>query len=227
MEPSSNHFLPLAPLFFLALVVLLIAAVTLIEVGVVSYASEKMGISRRLAFLLLFLSLIGSYVNIPVAEIPGERVLSGVEVQSFGIRYFVPLVRQGQGTIVALNLGGAIIPTMLSLYLLIKNQLYLPSLAGVAIVSAVLFWMAKPTEGVGITVPVLLPPLITALVALLLSRESAAPLAYISGTLGTLIGADLLHLDALQGMHAPVASIGGAGTFDGIFMIGLTAMLLA
>ncbi len=227
MEPSSYHFLPLAPLFFLALVVLLIAAVALIEFGVVSYASEKMGISRRGVFLLLFLSLVGSYVNIPVAQIPGERVLSGVEVQSFGIRYVVPVVRQTKGTTVALNLGGAIIPALLSIYLLIKHRLYLPGLAGVAIVSAVLFWMAKPTEGVGITVPVLLPPLITALVALLLAPEAAAPLAYIAGTLGTLIGADLLHLGALQGMHAPVASIGGAGTFDGIFMIGLLAMLLA
>jgi uncharacterized membrane protein len=88
-------------------------------------------------------------------------------------------------------------------------------------------WMARPTEGVGITLPVFLPPVITALVALLLASESAAPLAYISGTLGTLIAADLLHLGALQGMHAPIASIGGAGTFDGIFMVGLVAMLLA
>jgi len=227
MEPSSNHFLPLAPLFYLALVVLLIAAVALIEFGVVQYASEKLGISRRGAYLLLLLSLAGSCINIPVAEIPGERVLSGVEVQSFGIRYFVPVVRQTNGTIVALNLGGAVIPTMLAIYLLIKHRLYLPSLAGVTIVSAVLFFLARPTEGVGITVPVLLPPLITALVALMLASESAAPLAYIAGTLGTLIGADLLHLGALQGMHAPIASIGGAGTFDGIFMIGLLAMLLA
>jgi uncharacterized membrane protein len=227
MEPSSYHFFPLAPLFYLALVVLLIAAVALIEVGVLNYASEKMGIGRRWVYLLLLLSLVGSCVNIPVAQIPGERVLSGVEVHSFGIHYLVPVVRQTRGTIVALNLGGAVIPTMLSLYLLIKHRLYLPGLAGVAIVSAVLFWMARPTEGVGITVPVLLPPIITALVALLLASESAAPLAYIAGTLGTLIGADLLHLGALQGMHAPVASIGGAGTFDGIFLIGLLAMLLA
>jgi uncharacterized membrane protein len=227
MEPSSYQFLPLAPLFYLALVVLLIAAVVLIEVGIVTYASEKMGIGRGLVCLLLFLSLVGSYVNIPVAEIPGERVVSGVEVRSFGIRYVVPVMRQDRGTIVALNLGGAVIPTLLSLYLLVKNRLYLPGLAGVAIVSTVLFVMAKPTPGLGITVPVFFPPLITALVALLLAPKSAAPLAYIAGTLGTLIGADLLHLGALQGMHAPVASIGGAGTFDGVFMIGLLAMLLA
>jgi uncharacterized membrane protein len=136
-------------------------------------------------------------------------------------------MRQTRGTVIALNLGGAIIPTILSIYLLVQHRLYLPALAGVAIVSVVLFWLARPTEGVGITLPILLPPIITALVALMLDYEAAAPLAYISGTLGTLVGADLLHLGSLQTMHAPIASIGGAGTFDGIFMIGLLAMLLA
>ena len=67
----------------------------------------------------------------------------------------------------------------------------------------------------------------TAVVALLLSREFAAPLAYIGGSLGTLIGADLTNLDKVRGLGAPVASIGGAGTFDGIFLTGILAVLLA
>ena len=45
--------------------------------------------------------------------------------------------------------------------------------------------------------------------------------------MGTLIGADLLNLDKISGLGAPVASIGGAGTFDGIFLIGIMAVLLA
>jgi hypothetical protein len=71
------------------------------------------------------------------------------------------------------------------------------------------------------------PPVATALVALLLARENAAALAYVSGSLGTLIGADLLNLNAVRGLGAPVASIGGAGTFDGIFLTGIMAVLLA
>jgi uncharacterized membrane protein len=63
--------------------------------------------------------------------------------------------------------------------------------------------------------------------ALLLSRQSAPALAYVAGSLGTLIGADLLNLDKLQGLRAPVASIGGSGTFDGIFLTGILAVLLA
>jgi uncharacterized membrane protein len=64
-------------------------------------------------------------------------------------------------------------------------------------------------------------------VALLLARQHAAPLAYIAGSLGTLVGADLLNLNRLQGLGAPVASIGGAGTFDGIFLTGILAVLIA
>jgi uncharacterized membrane protein len=55
----------------------------------------------------------------------------------------------------------------------------------------------------------------------------AGPLAYISGSLGTLIGGDVLNLNKIQGLGAPIASIGGAGTFDGIFIIGLLAVLYA
>jgi uncharacterized membrane protein len=82
-------------------------------------------------------------------------------------------------------------------------------------------------EGVGIAIPVFIPPLVAASTGLLLSPQHAPALAYIAGSLGTLIGADLLNLDKLHGLGAPVVSIGGAGTFDGIFLIGLIAVLLA
>jgi uncharacterized membrane protein len=45
--------------------------------------------------------------------------------------------------------------------------------------------------------------------------------------MGTLLGADILHFGDIQGLGAPVASIGGAGTFDGIFVTGILAVLLA
>ncbi len=58
-------------------------------------------------------------------------------------------------------------------------------------------------------------------------RKKCLGLGYISGSIGTLIGADLLNLDKLQGMGAPVVSIGGAGTFDGIFLTGILAVVFA
>ena len=116
---------------------------------------------------------------------------------------------------------------MLSLYLLLRYRLWLLGVAAVAIVSAVCHALAEPVPGLGIALPVFVPPLAAAAVALVLSRPYAPMLAYISGSLGCLIGADLLNLGRIEGLGAPVASIGGAGTFDGIFLTGAFAVLLA
>ena len=151
----------------------------------------------------------------------------GREVGYFGMRYVVPLVVDWPGTVIAVNVGGAVIPGLLSLYLLFKNDMWISGAIATAIVTAIVHMLAYPVEGVGIAVPVFVPPVVTALVALLIAREHAAALAYVAGSLGTLIGADLLNLDAVRGLGAPVASIGGAGTFDGIFLTGILAVLLA
>ena len=75
--------------------------------------------------------------------------------------------------------------------------------------------------------PIFIAPISAAIVAILLEPEFSAPLAYISGTLGVVIGADLLRVGNIRDMGVPVASIGGAGTFDGIFITGIVAVLLA
>lgn len=62
---------------------------------------------------------------------------------------------------------------------------------------------------------------------MLLSRRHAAALAYIGGCMGALVGADLLNLGAIRHMGTPLASTGGAGTFDGIFVVGILAVLIA
>src|SRR5262249_43481296 len=120
-----------------------------------------------------------------------------------------------------------VIPTLLSLYLMVKNQIYLPALAGTAIVAAVVHLMAEKVEGVGIAVPIFIPPILSAVVAVIMSRDYAAPIAYISGCMGTLVGADLMNLGELSELKASVASIGGAGTFDGVFLTGILAVILA
>ena len=227
MHPSPFHYLPLAPLFYAGLALLFLAAVVLIELGLVHYASERLGISRRHIFLLLLLCLLGSYVNIPIAELPGERVVSDRVVWSFGVQYVVPVVHEWPGTILAVNVGGALIPIGVSIYLLVKHRLYVEGLVGVLIVTAAVYSVAVPVPGVGISVPIFTPPIVAALVAVVIGRRKSAPLAYVAGTLGTLIGADLLNLGLIAGLGAPVASIGGAGTFDGIFLTGLLAILLA
>jgi uncharacterized membrane protein len=125
------------------------------------------------------------------------------------------------------NIGGALIPVIMSVYLLIRWQLWWEGLVAIGIVAAICYWLSTPLPGLGIAIPTFAPAIVTTIVALLLSRKSAAPLAYIAGSLGTLIGADLLNLDKIAELNAPVASIGGAGTFDGIFLTGIVAVLIA
>lgn len=227
MRPSGLHFFPLPLPFVLFLFLLVGLWITMIEIGILRYAYEKLGIDRRYVFTLLVLSLLGSYVNIPVATLPAERIVSGQEISFFGMRYVIPMVEEWPRTVIAVNVGGAVIPTLLSFYLLLKHGMVVRSAIGVAIVAAIVHAMAQPVKGMGIAVPTFVPPLVAAATALLLSRRSAPALAYIAGSLGTLIGADLLNLGKIQGLGAPVASIGGAGTFDGIFLTGILAVLLA
>jgi uncharacterized membrane protein len=224
---GQMHYFPLSAPFFALLAGVFLVVVVLIQIGILRYAYLRIGVSSRTAMFLLLGSLIGSYINIPIAQFPERDVQSGVEVSFFGMQYVVPAVVEWPGTVIAVNVGGAVIPGLLSLYLLFKNQMWLAGLIATAIITAIVHMLAYPVAGVGIAVPVFVPPIATALVALLLARENAAALAYVSGSLGTLIGADLLNLDAVRGLGAPVASIGGAGTFDGIFLTGIMAVLLA
>jgi len=223
----SLHYFPLAPIFLLGLVVLVGVVIALVEVGLLRYAYEKVGVSQRYIFAILVFSLLGSYVNIPVAQLPAQEVLSNQEASYFGMRYVIPLVTEWPGTVIAVNLGGAVIPLLLSGYLIWKHAMYRQAIWGVLIVATVVHVLAHPVRGVGIAVPIFIPPILAAGVAILLARRFAPALAYVAGSLGTLIGADLLNLDQIQTLGAPVASIGGAGTFDGIFLTGILAVLLA
>ena len=227
MLSSQLHYLPLSQPFFSVLVGLFVLLVLFVQLGLLRYAYIRIGISSRAALLLLFASLIGSYVNIPVAELAEQQIMSGRDITYFGVHYLVPVVVDWPGTMIAINVGGALIPGLMSVYLLVKNRLWGAGLLGIACVAALCHLLADPVPGLGVALPMFVPALTTAVVALLLSRRHAAPLAYVSGSLGTLIGADLFNLDKLQGLGAPIASIGGAGTFDGVFLTGIVAVLIA
>jgi uncharacterized membrane protein len=224
---SQVHYLPMTPGLFSILVVLFAGLVILVQLRILRYAYMRLGIGPGAALLLLFGSLIGSYFNIPIAVLPETHVRSNEVVDFFGMRYVVPLVAQWPGTVLAVNIGGAVIPTLMSAYLVIRYQLWLRAALAVIAIAIVIHSMATPVHGLGIAVPVFAPVVATAILAFILSREYAPPLAYIGGSMGTLIGADLSNLDKISGLGAPVASIGGAGTFDGIFLTGILAVLLA
>lgn len=224
---AQVQYLPITPGLFSILVLLFAGLIVLIQLRILRYAYMRLGIGPWAALLLLFGSLIGSYFNIPITVLPAETVRSGEIVDFFGMRYVVPLVAQWPGTVLAVNVGGAVIPAVMSTYLVLRYQLWLKATVAVVAIAILMHMSATPVQGVGIAVPIFAPIVATAILAFLLSREYAAPLAYIGGSMGTLVGADLLNLDRIGGLGAPVASIGGAGTFDGIFLTGILAVLLA
>ena len=217
-SPYNRH--PLAPLFALALAFSAALLVALFVLDAITYAYRRIGIGQGSLFTLIWLSLLGGFVNIPVARLPGRETPGVGGIVVFGVRYRVPIVRRQQATILA------VIPAGLSVYLLIKNDVWWQAAVAVAFVAVVVHAIARPVPGLGIAVPALAPPLLAAAAALALSATASAAVAYVSGTLGTLIGADLLNIRRLPELGAGVASIGGAGTFDGVFLTGIMAVVL-
>jgi uncharacterized membrane protein len=207
----------LAALFVLAL----------LELQIIEAAYHKLGISHRAIVSLLLMTILGSYINIPVSSTPAAQLVHDQEVVVNGIAYIVPQVVQVGRTVIAINVGGALIPALLSIYLLLRVGGAIQALVATIIVSVVVYHFSKPVPGVGITVPTLLPGVLAALLAVALDLRRSAAIAYVAGTMGCLLGADIFNLGIVSQMHAPVASIGGAGTFDGVFLSGLIAVLLA
>ncbi len=227
MGPSPMHYFPVTPLFMVLLFVAFAVLVAVVEFGVITYAYEKMGVGRGYIFTVLLLSLLGSAINIPIAELPGKEIVVEKPVNFFGVWYAVPAIEHQGRTVLAINLGGAVIPLALSIFLLIKHRIYAEAAVGVTVMSLAIYLLARPVPGVGIAIPPLVPPILAAAVALIISRRHAAPLAYIAGSMGCLLGADVFNLNRIQELGAPIASIGGAGISDGVFLTGIIAVLLA
>ncbi len=215
---SLRHFL----LFFFLLVFLL----TFIQLQLITLSFERLGLSPQATLMMLLGSLLGSWINLPLFRIRSQAPPEIIETP-FGLLR-PPAVPFAGYTVIAVNVGGCLVPILFSIYLMRRLDLPLAPLAlGTALVAGVSYLLSRPIPGMGIGMPMLAAPLTAALVAILLGDEYRAPFAYICGTMGVLIGADILRLKDIRRLGAPVASIGGAGTFDGIFMTGVLAVLLA
>ena len=226
---KDYNFIPIGfPLFiaFLVFLFLLLPILVFLYTGGIVAAFARLGFSPATGFLLFLFTLIGSAINIPIKRLKSRAPLIQERVVNFFRGSYRVLVVISEDILVAL------IPIIISLYEFIRMLVsghfiqILITIISVIIVSVFCHMFAKPVKGVGIAIPFFLPPFITVLVAFLLARGNAAAVAYISGTLGTLIGADISNLDKLDELGAPVASIGGAGTFDGIFLTGILSVLL-
>lgn len=219
-------FNPLAFLIMIIFFFVIILFFTMVQINLVTLAFVKIGIPPQYVFSALFACLAGSLINIPLKKIPQQGMSEERRVSFLGSRYVIPTPKSNM-TILAVNVGGAIIPTLISIYLTVTTGLYLKAAAATLFMTVVAYRLAKPIPGVGIAMPFFVPPLLAAFFSVIISYNHAPVIAYVSGTLGTLIGADILNLKKITNLGAPVASIGGAGTFDGIFLAGILAVLLS
>ncbi len=194
--------------------------------------------------------IIALAVLIPALVIFNFLLISEVVFESIGFGFYqavlvtvgallgslidIPLIPVGEA-VIAVNVGGAIVPLIVTLGMVARGLPPLQTLAAIAAVSIVAYISATPVPGIGITMPFYIAPLAGAAAGLLIARgcRAAPGLAYAGGALGTLLGADIFNLAnpavlaAFTGGRTVVLSIGGAGIFDGIFITGVLSVLLA
>lgn len=218
-------YLPVSLLLFLVLLLLLPFLWFVVAVDMVEIAVAKLGFSPSIAILLFTLVILTSTINIPLYRTQSSVAVANNFVDWSRKFWSIPLPRLQRSTVVALNVGGGLIPVLLALYQFTQGNT-LGILFVTAIVTIVSYYAARVVPGIGIQMNPLLAPLTAALSAMLFAANHAAPVAFAGGVLGTLIGADLLHLQDIQAMSSGVLSIGGAGVFDGIALCGLFALLL-
>lgn len=218
--------MPFSPFYLALLLAALGLLAAFVQFGALSLAFDKLGLSGESALLLLIASLIGSLINLPLFSVKAEGPPRPVPTPLRTLLRLPPREFTGK-TVIAVNVGGCLVPLYFSIYLLRHTELSLATVIGtVALVSVVCRLASHPVPGVGIGIPIFVAPLVAAIAAMVIDPQYSAPLAYISGTLGVLIGADISRIDDIRKMGTPFASIGGAGTFDGIFLSGMVAVLL-
>jgi len=219
-------FPPLLPLFFLFFIIFPFLAIFFVF-GVSSAISDVLDLPVGKGILILSLVIIGSFINIPLMEREGR--MTERSYSFFGVIY---TVRRRSKVVIAVNLGGCIIPVLISLKILLSIPFNAFLLAFI-LTSFITFLSAKPVPGVGIAIPMLIPPLSSALFSFLASIIFSTPqlmisrIAFTSGVLGALFGADILHLRDVDKIGSGIVSIGGAGTFDGIFLTGILSVFIA
>lgn len=207
-------------LFGILPLLLLLIFLFVVTINVVQVAAAKLGFSFGMALFLFALIIFGSKINIPLYRFESQVRIPAK--QSQGIPF--QLIRLP--TVVALNVGGGLIPVLLALYQLGRANV-LAIILSTAIVSLVSYRSAV-VQGIGIRINYLIVSLTAAVSAFLLTKGiQVPPVAFASGAIGALIGGDLLHLPQIFKAGPGVSSIGGGGGADGIALCGLYALLLS
>jgi len=205
--------------------IILVLVLIFISLNIFGTAFRKLGFPPEYSVYYLFLSLPCSYVNIPIKKVR-SRVSVISDKASDTLKSGLSASSLKMYTTIAINLGGAVIPILMSVFLSTMANLVEIS-AGILVMTIIIHKIARPVKGSGIAIHALIPPVLAAFVAIIISPQNAPIIAYISGTFGCILGIDILNLKKIPDLGVPLVSIGGAGTFDAIFMTGIISVLLA
>lgn len=208
----ASVFIPIFSTETLFLLIVLTAPILMLYLFIIvsEEAFELAGMKASRAIVMTIGALIGSLVNIPFAAV--------------------------NGVVLAVNVGGCVIPLLLSAEVIARKRVRpIPAAVAIIFVACISYIFATPVQGEGVLMPFYIAPLSGAFAGIILSRaDTTAPgTAYVGGAMGTLLGADLLLLATpgtiatISGGQTAFLSIGGAGVFDGIFLTGILAVFLA
>jgi len=220
------------PMLFFLLIFMPIIFIILF-INVIQDAFMHLGLPPLAASFFVVLSVVGSLINIPLKEYKFTRTVNYNAPNNLFLSWLYPQSRSYQqvftSTTLAINLGGAIVPLIICLYILIRYPGYvLPwCLVTIPIAIVICYKIARIVPNVGIAMPTFIPPLTASFLAMLfVGVGDVISLSYVTGVLGVLIGADLLNLKKITQTTTSMISIGGAGTFDGIFLTGIVSVFL-
>lgn len=183
----------------------LLGLMALVFLGLLHRVLDRMRLTKWQALVLLGLMLLGG---------------------------FLPDVVLGRA--LAFNIGGALVPLGVCVYLLATADTGLEKVRGLlaAVGVAVVVWgletvlPAQPGAGRLDLDPLYLPPLVAGLVAYLLGRSRRA--AFIGGVLGIfLLEGGLWAYNLAAGVPMGTVVLGGGGVFGAMVVAGVLAVLLA
>ena len=251
---SRILYSPVSPLVLILLILLVIIGLPLLFFGLIGAALANLGFGFWGIVFLIIAIIVGSFINLPITTLYPKKTPEPVRERGKPRGQYAPSMydkmyrterfeveeqKETGGMQICINIGGALIPLLIAVYLVISaltGQItndpwyFAKMVAAVAVVSAVSYFIARPVKGIGIAAPFFTAPLVALCLGLVLGGGfglPAAGIAFVAGTLGTVIGADIMHLRDIASHGAKMISIGGAGTFDGIFLTGIVTALLA
>jgi uncharacterized membrane protein len=231
---SSGSFSIFAIILLICLIILIIP---LMFLGLVGAAFTRLGFSWIAALAVVLLMVVGSFVNIPLYTVRRDMVRFGTgssPPDESALASWAP--QPVWDTTISLNIGGAVIPVLVSAYLLYRAvdvvgmPILGPVFAGVVVVAVITYLATRSIPGYGIKAPLFISGLAALLCGLLLNGGTsllAGVTAFVAGTVGTLLGGGIAWLLHLKDIEVPQVSIGGAGMFGAIFLACILSALIA